>query len=469
MSSYPSINDSEFDLLKKLVLNSASISDAEAGDVASVAGTSGAVLVNGGTAAATGAVTISLPATLTTVTGIAPTAANTSITLTPSGTGVLWAGASTALGRPTGSGLIVLQNGSLGTSSQGGLEFQYATSGSGYGGRIGTDSASDSLFLDTRFNSATWVHRIQVDATANGSITLTPNGTGGLVVAAAKMWLNNSFAANTYVLNSTGTNLVVNSPAGFIAFSSGNGANLEQIMSNGHHLLGGLTTDGTGVLQFPAATTTAGGITFGTDSFIYRTAANTLAIGTTSTSTTQIVSGTNAINFYFYENSTTLTAAINSNGGSVGVKSVTGSLALYSNNTVALTLDTSQNGTLAGTQFQIGGNRIRVPSDGVFTITNAANTDFTRLQFGGTTSSFPALKRNSANIDVVSADDSVFSGMRMATLTLTSGTNMVSSTTSFAAGATGNVPTLTAGPVTGNPTKWIAINDNGTTRYIPTW
>jgi hypothetical protein len=39
----------------------------------------------------------------------------------------------------------------------------------------------------------------------------------------------------------------------------------------------------------------------------------------------------------------------------------------------------------------------------------------------------------------------------------------------FPAGSTSNVPTLTAGPVTGNPTKWIPVDDNGITRYIPSW
>ena len=34
------------------------------------------------------------------------------------------------------------------------------------------------------------------------------------------------------------------------------------------------------------------------------------------------------------------------------------------------------------------------------------------------------------------------------------------------AAATG---TLTNAPAAGNPTKWIAIDDNGTTRYIPAW
>ncbi len=36
-------------------------------------------------------------------------------------------------------------------------------------------------------------------------------------------------------------------------------------------------------------------------------------------------------------------------------------------------------------------------------------------------------------------------------------------------GAAAAAGTLLNAPVAGNPTKWVAINDNGTTRYIPTW
>lgn len=36
-------------------------------------------------------------------------------------------------------------------------------------------------------------------------------------------------------------------------------------------------------------------------------------------------------------------------------------------------------------------------------------------------------------------------------------------------GAGAQTGTLTNGPVNGNPSKWIPINDNGTTRYIPAW
>ena len=39
----------------------------------------------------------------------------------------------------------------------------------------------------------------------------------------------------------------------------------------------------------------------------------------------------------------------------------------------------------------------------------------------------------------------------------------------FDNGAGAHAGTLTNSPVTGNPTKWIPIDDNGTTRYIPAW
>jgi len=36
-------------------------------------------------------------------------------------------------------------------------------------------------------------------------------------------------------------------------------------------------------------------------------------------------------------------------------------------------------------------------------------------------------------------------------------------------GGTSNVPTMTSGPQTGNPTKWLPYDDAGVTRYIPAW
>ena len=48
-------------------------------------------------------------------------------------------------------------------------------------------------------------------------------------------------------------------------------------------------------------------------------------------------------------------------------------------------------------------------------------------------------------------------------------TKIMKSITSFSNGAGASVGTLTNAPAATNPTKWIPIDDNGTTRYIPAW
>lgn len=48
-------------------------------------------------------------------------------------------------------------------------------------------------------------------------------------------------------------------------------------------------------------------------------------------------------------------------------------------------------------------------------------------------------------------------------------TAAITSSATFTSGAASGVGTLTNAPTGGNPTTWIKINDNGTTRYIPAW
>lgn len=50
-----------------------------------------------------------------------------------------------------------------------------------------------------------------------------------------------------------------------------------------------------------------------------------------------------------------------------------------------------------------------------------------------------------------------------------SSTTLISSATTLTNGAAAAAGTLANAPVAGNPTKWIPIDDNGTTRYIPAW
>lgn len=48
-------------------------------------------------------------------------------------------------------------------------------------------------------------------------------------------------------------------------------------------------------------------------------------------------------------------------------------------------------------------------------------------------------------------------------------TTLLTTSVSLTDGAAASAGTLLNAPVAGNPTKWIPINDNGTTRYIPAW
>ena len=48
-------------------------------------------------------------------------------------------------------------------------------------------------------------------------------------------------------------------------------------------------------------------------------------------------------------------------------------------------------------------------------------------------------------------------------------TKLLESTVALANGAGAATGTLTNAPVAGNPTKWLQVDDNGVTRYIPAW
>lgn len=104
---------------------------------------------------------------------------------------------------------------------------------------------------------------------------------------------------------------------------------------------------------------------------------------------------------------------------------------------------------------------------------NSSNIDFglnntARWRMEASTYNFLAVTDNVYDIGASGAN-------RPKTLYLSD--NIVTGATDFmhetsaalADGAAANTGTLTNAPASGNPTKWIAINDNGTTRYIPAW
>jgi len=83
--------------------------------------------------------------------------------------------------------------------------------------------------------------------------------------------------------------------------------------------------------------------------------------------------------------------------------------------------DDSGNANITAASYFVGGSTGSVignASDGVITLTNNAVNGFGRLQFGGTTSSFPALKQSGALIQFRLADDSGFAALTASTVNL---------------------------------------------------
>jgi len=208
-------------------------------------------------------------------------------------------------------------------------------------------------------------------------------------------------------------------------------------------LAGALFTGGTGTTTFPQFLQQPSGVT-----------------GATSWSTSGTFWGVNAAtgfvgNFFdFHINGGASVVSMNYNGVLTCTSVIAGTYNLGA----------------TGYYCWYGRARILSPADSVVLLQNQANNNFDRLQFGGTTSSFPALKRSSAALQCRLADDSAYADLYAATHYFTGGaTPCLRSTTAITSGAGAATGTLTNAPSAGNPTCWLPINDNGTTRYIPAW
>ena len=103
--------------------------------------------------------------------------------------------------------------------------------------------------------------------------------------------------------------------------------------------------------------------------------------------------------------------------GTIQVGGTTSSFPMIKNQSAAIRFrladDSADTSIIASdvtaTRVLVGaGSRILSPTDGIIELTDSTQTTFTRLQFGGTTSSFPCLKRNSAAIECKLADDSAY-------------------------------------------------------------
>lgn len=86
--------------------------------------------------------------------------------------------------------------------------------------------------------------------------------------------------------------------------------------------------------------------------------------------------------------------------------------------------------------YWAGRSQIGSPADGVLVLQNNAGADFSRLQFGGTTASFPALKRASATLESVLADDSGYCNFKTKQVDATAAVIAASAVATPAGGST---------------------------------
>ena len=240
-----------------------------------------------------------------------------------------------------------------------------------------------------------------IAGSGNNNITLTPSGTG--FVALGTSLLKGAVFASTYV---SLTSFVVLAANDHIVFAVNGAAECARFHQTGRLGLGTGATDSGALLQIGTNTTTsAGGIVFGTDTFLYRHGSGGVTLSCPTGSVSQQWNANVGIVGY-----------VTNSGSDFVFSAQQGNLVLKSNNTTALTLDASQNATFAASVNVLNTAAIRwtswtqmlSPLDGVIRFCNAAGTDFNRLQFGGTTASFPAIKRSGTEIHARFADDSAF-------------------------------------------------------------
>lgn len=156
----------------------------------------------------------------------------------------------------------------------------------------------------------------------NQNITLTPSGTGVARISSAGGAQATLSIFQTGIVDWQWRNVAT---SGHLDLFKDSSQILRFAQATGNLLLGTTTDSANGRLQLTSHTTSAGGIGFGADTALYRSAAGILSLAPASGPSQFTLLGTN------------------------GFLTAQGSLVLQANNgTTVLTLDTSSNTTLAG-------------------------------------------------------------------------------------------------------------------------
>ena len=269
----------------------------------------------------------------------------------------------------------------------------------------------------------------------NTNITLTPSGTGGVESTAFRSTVVGGYSqfacyngasqagALGYEVGVNRTYLTTNAASSVLDLCiSGTAGNGIRILNSGRALLG-TTTDSGALLQIGTNTSNlAGGAIWGNDTPLYRLGVGQLNLGTGLGDTYFSIDGASSSSRQIvFRAAATEVGRVGFTPSNVFTVTMSGS--------TAVTVDTSLNTTFAGdvstanTKAFYWGTRsvMTSPSDGVIRLANSAGADFTRLQFGGTTASFPALRRVGTTIEAVLSDVSDYANFGAKTFTIYNG------------------------------------------------
>ena len=264
-----------------------------------------------------------------------------------------------------------------------------------------TASVSGSLLLDLQVGGST-----KFNITKNGTVAAAGGfnaSTNDFYNARHVKFVNGTYFQSSGdgqvgILNNAGTslaNLVVESNH---TLAMRNGANFQEFRLYGSYTDGSnydrLIFGPSGAAQFRISSDQAG----------------------TGTSRHLVFGTSNTDRFYINGSSGHLLAATD-NSYDVGASGANRPRNLYTGGFIVAGGNVSVGDTL---QF-VAKINIRSPGDGVIALYNAAMTDFGRLQFGGTTNAFPAIKRVGTNLQMRAADDSGYVSIRSANIQFTNG------------------------------------------------
>lgn len=137
----------------------------------------------------------------------------------------------------------------------------------------------------------------------------------------------------------------------------------------------------------------------------------------------------------------------------------------------------SKNGLLTIAAGTGGGGNKAILADPSFSIGYSGVGHFTAaaggmFEFGssGINSPDTGISRNAASVvEINNGTPGTFAALKASQVTTNTAAAFHATGVALTNGAGVATGTLTTAPSAGNPTKWIGINDNGTTRYIPAW